>query len=406
MEETMSKDGSSYQVYYAKEPTSIIHGLLVLSIRMKDLVGAYFVEAKWYNESHAPKLKEYISNALASSGYYMVTTTCLVSMGKFRSKEAFEWVRSAPKPIRSSTLTGRLMDDIFEQQSGHVASAVECYMEDNGVSEQEACDGINKMIDEAWKDVKKECFSLNKDIMRPLLIRVFNLTRMIYVIYNMSAQEQGSSASIVPSSKEINGDQEIVLKFADFHPSVWKDYFLEYNCDIENLNDKGELSRQPIFHSEETLNIVTSKTVMLDELSIMDEYWIEPEETLEVSLHEPNIIIAQNEVDETEKEVEVISERPEEEQKKSKEGQPLVLVKPPSLSCIPVEFQKGVVVKERSQIFYTADTFLSDDHDVTESYVLEVPNELLNLKEGMLAELRKAIDVSFVVDISKGKGIM
>ncbi|KAK9144365.1 hypothetical protein Sjap_004268 [Stephania japonica] len=148
---------------------------------------------------------------------------------------------------------------------------------------------------------------------------------------------------------------------------------------LKNMNDKEKLSLQPIFHSEETLNVVTSKTVILDELSIMDYYWSEPEETLEVSLHEPNIIIAQNEKDVAEKEIEVISERSKEPQKKRKEYQPL--------------------------IFYTADTFVSNDHDATESFVLEIPDELLNLKEGMLAELLKAIDVPFVVDISKGKGI-
>ncbi|KAK9155113.1 hypothetical protein Sjap_002593 [Stephania japonica] len=201
MEETMSKDGSSYQVHYAKEA-------------MKDLVGAYFVEAKWYNEGHVPKLKEYISNALVSSAYYMITTTCLVGMGKVMSKEAFEWVRSGPKSIRSSTLIGRLMDDIvshkFEQQRGHVASAVECYMEDNGVSEQEACDGINKMIDEAWKDVNEECFSLNKDIPRPLLIRVVNLTRMLYVIYKYED-------SFTPSSTRLK--ESVALLFVDpVHP--------------------------------------------------------------------------------------------------------------------------------------------------------------------------------------------
>ncbi|KAK9155202.1 hypothetical protein Sjap_002682 [Stephania japonica] len=48
-------------------------------------------------------------------------------------------------------------------------------------------------------------------------------------------------------------------------------------------------------------------------------------ETLEVSLHELDIIIAQNEKDEPDKEIEVISERQEEPQKESKEDQPLVL---------------------------------------------------------------------------------
>ncbi|KAK9102751.1 hypothetical protein Sjap_020005 [Stephania japonica] len=164
--------------------------------------------------------------------------------------------------------------------------------------------------------------------------------------------------------------------------SKWEDLgtqFSQMTATLKNLNDKAELSRQPIFHLVETLA---------------------------VSLHEPDIIITHNEKDEAEKEIEVISKRLEEPQKESKEDQPLVLVKPPSLPFIPVEFKKGVVVKERSLIFYTADTFVSDDHYVTESYVLEVPDELLNLKEGMPTKLPKAIDASFVVNISKGEGIM
>ncbi|KAK9155116.1 hypothetical protein Sjap_002596 [Stephania japonica] len=124
-----------------------------------------------------------------------------------------------------------------------------------------------------------------------------------------------------------------------------------------------------------------------------------------VEANEPDIIIARNEAYEAEKEIDVILERPEEPQKESKEDQYLVLVKPPTLPCIFVRPYKGVVVKERSQIFYTADTFVSDDHDAIESYMLEVPNEFLNLKEGMFVELPKAIDAPFVVDISKGEGI-
>ncbi|KAK9158339.1 hypothetical protein Scep_004913 [Stephania cephalantha] len=54
---------------------------------------------------------------------------------------------------------------------------------------------------------------------------------------------------------------------------------------------------------EETVNAATLESVEFDEFSIVDEYLSEPEETLEVSLHEPDISIAQNEDDEAEKEI-------------------------------------------------------------------------------------------------------
>ncbi|KAK9084152.1 hypothetical protein Scep_030623 [Stephania cephalantha] len=113
----------------------------------------------------------------------------------------------------------------------------------------------------------------------------------------------------------------------------------------------------------------------------------------------------ENDDDEVAIEIGVISERPEEPQIERKEDQPLVLVKPPTLPCIFVKPYTGVEVKERSWIFYTADTFVLDDHDMTDSFLLEVPNELPILKEGVHAALPKYVDAPFVVDISKGEGI-
>ncbi|KAK9153535.1 hypothetical protein Sjap_001015 [Stephania japonica] len=176
---------------------------------------------------------------------------------------------------------------------------------------------------------------------------------------------------------------------------------------IEQRDQKAEEEIKSILQkiSAETMSAIPLKSVEVNEVTPIEDYWSEPEEIIEVSLHEPDISIAQNEADEAEKEIDVILERPEEPQKMSKEDQPLVLVKPPTLPCIFVRPYKGVVVKERSQIFYTADTFVSADHELINSYVLEVPDGLLHLKEGMYDELPKAIDAPFVVDISKGEGI-
>ncbi|KAK9169955.1 hypothetical protein Syun_002095 [Stephania yunnanensis] len=115
---------------------------------------------------------------------------------------------------------------------------------------------------------------------------------------------------------------------------------------------------------------------------------------------------AHNKYDKVDKEIRVISERLEEPQIDSEEDQPLVLVKPLTLPSIFITPYKWMEVNEYSQIFYTADTFDLDDHDATNSFVLEVSNELLNLTEGVHVLLPKAIDALFVVDISKGEGIM
>ncbi|KAK9114971.1 hypothetical protein Syun_021768 [Stephania yunnanensis] len=119
---------------------------------------------------------------------------------------------------------------------------------------------------------------------------------------------------------------------------------------------------------------------------------------------EPEIVIALNE-GENEMKIDVDSDKPEMQQIESKEDQPLVLVRPPTLPYTYGTPYKGVEVRERLQIFYTADTFVLDDPDTIDSFVLEVPDELLNLKEGVHASLPNYVDASFVVDISKGEGI-
>ncbi|KAK9127999.1 hypothetical protein Syun_016796 [Stephania yunnanensis] len=145
---------------------------------------------------------------------------------------------------------------------------------------------------------------------------------------------------------------------------------------LEYLVDEKELSPPPTSDLEETVNATTLKSVEFDEFSNVDEYLREPEETLEVSSHEPNITIAQNKDDEVEKEIGVISERPMEPQIKKEEDQPMVLVKPLTLPSIFVTPYIGVEVKEHSQIFYTTDTFMSDDHDATNHYLRDRATDL------------------------------
>ncbi|KAG5601072.1 hypothetical protein H5410_032442 [Solanum commersonii] len=129
MEQVLSKEGKLDRVYYAK-------------YEMKKLVRAYFKEAQWLNDdNHIPKYEEHMENAIVSVGYMMGTTNCLVGMEEFISKETFKWLVNDPLIVRASSLIGRAMDDIVghevEQERGHVASIIECYMKEYGASKQE-----------------------------------------------------------------------------------------------------------------------------------------------------------------------------------------------------------------------------------------------------------------------------
>ena len=70
----------------------------------------------------------------------------------------------------------------FEQERGHVASAVECFVKQHGVGEQEAEEELRKLVVDAWKDINEECLQPTAVPMQ-LLLRILNLTRVIDVLY-------------------------------------------------------------------------------------------------------------------------------------------------------------------------------------------------------------------------------
>ncbi|KAK9093085.1 hypothetical protein Syun_027996 [Stephania yunnanensis] len=169
--------------------------------------------------------------------------------------------------------------------------------------------------------------------------------------------------------------------------------------------DEAELcSAQPTFNLEEDVSVDTLTNLEVKEDTQMEDYLIETSEECEVFQIEPEIVIALNE-GEDEMKIYVNSDKPEMPQIESKEDQPLVLVQPPTLLCTFGKPYKGVEVRERLQIFYNADTSVLDEPDIIDSFVLEVPDELLNLKEGVHASLSKCVDAPFIVEISKGEGI-
>ncbi|KAK9158728.1 hypothetical protein Scep_005302 [Stephania cephalantha] len=227
-----------------------------------------------------------------------------------------------------------------------------------------------------------------------------------------SPQIPQQSTSLEYMMKKLLDDQqrfhEELQQFSREFPSLQnlETQFIQVNATLQNMLDEKELcNTQPISYSEENVNVDTLRNVEVNEVTPVENYWCETMQGREVLQIESDISIALNDDDEVAIEIGVISERPEEPQIESKEDQPLVLVKPPTLPCIFVKPYTGVEVKERSQIFYTADIFVLDDHDMTDSFVLEVPNELPILKEGVHAALPKYVDAPFVVDISKREGI-
>ncbi|CAL0333804.1 unnamed protein product [Lupinus luteus] len=173
IDQEMAKEGRSLCVIYAKN-------------EMKRVVQAYFVEAKWFKFNYTPTLEEYMSVAQVSSGYISLMSITFVGMGSIATKKVFEWLSNRPKIVHVSTLICRLMDDIvsseFEKERGHVASALDCYMKQYGVTKEDAIDEFERQVISAWKDINEECLNPT-EVPKPLLERALNMSRVMDVLY-------------------------------------------------------------------------------------------------------------------------------------------------------------------------------------------------------------------------------
>ncbi|KAL2466529.1 Alpha-humulene/(-)-(E)-beta-caryophyllene synthase [Abeliophyllum distichum] len=171
-DEELSKEGRSYAVYYAKEA-------------LKELVTTYYVEAKWFIEGYLPPFSEYMKNALITCTYCYLTTTSLLGI-KSVTKEEFEWLSKKPKMLVASLVICRLIDDIatyeVEKERGQIATGIELYMKDNGMTKEETTDKLLEMVSNAWKDSNEECLrptSSSKEI----LLLILNFERLIDIVY-------------------------------------------------------------------------------------------------------------------------------------------------------------------------------------------------------------------------------
>ncbi|KAL4353892.1 hypothetical protein GQ457_06G022470 [Hibiscus cannabinus] len=173
MEDLMSKQGKTYRVQFAIDA-------------MKLQAEVYFAEAKWFHEKYIPTMEEYLSVALISTGYLNAAIASFVAMDDTITKDTFIWAFNDPKILRASSAICRLMDDVvshkFEQERGHVSSAVECYMNQYGTSMQVAYEELFKQVNDAWKDI-------NEGFLKPTaaptsaLYLILNLARVMDVLY-------------------------------------------------------------------------------------------------------------------------------------------------------------------------------------------------------------------------------
>ncbi|XP_071703503.1 germacrene A synthase short form-like isoform X2 [Rutidosis leptorrhynchoides] len=173
LEEQLAKEGRANTVIASKEA-------------FQNSARGYLQEAEWVNRKYVPSFTEYMKNGLITSGYDLILKTALMGMGEIVSEDVLSWYKSHPKSLQASEVISRLQDDVmsykFERDRGFCITGVESYMKTYGVSEKDAINELNKIIEDSWKDVNEGCL-VTKEVSIDMIGLILNLTRMIDVIY-------------------------------------------------------------------------------------------------------------------------------------------------------------------------------------------------------------------------------
>nr|KAJ0206849.1 hypothetical protein LSAT_V11C500243450 [Lactuca sativa] len=172
-EEVLELKGKAYQSYYTKE-------------MVKEYTRNLLIEAKWAKEGYIPTVEEHMSVTMVTCAYGMIIAKCYVHGDDLVTEDTFKWVATYPPLVTASCLILRLMDDIAtheeEQERNHVASSIECYMKQYGVSKEQTREIFSIQVEDSWKVVNQESLRPT-DIPRPLLMPPLNLARVCDVLY-------------------------------------------------------------------------------------------------------------------------------------------------------------------------------------------------------------------------------
>ncbi|KAL0353567.1 UNVERIFIED_CONTAM: Germacrene-D synthase [Sesamum angustifolium] len=182
MKNEIEEIGESYRVQYAKE-------------EMKKLLRAYLEETKWSYGKDIPTMEEYMKVAIVTATYMMLSTTSLVGMGNLVTKKDFDWVTSEPLLVIASSAVCRLTNDVVGYGFETKPAAVDCYMNQYGVSKEEAVVEIRKLTKKAWKDMNQECLHPTP-VSVPVLKNVVNLARIVHLFYDYADEYTNSKINI------------------------------------------------------------------------------------------------------------------------------------------------------------------------------------------------------------------
>uniref|UniRef100_A0A0D9ZJ63 Terpene synthase N-terminal domain-containing protein n=1 Tax=Oryza glumipatula TaxID=40148 RepID=A0A0D9ZJ63_9ORYZ len=121
----------------------------------------YLQEAEWSNQKYKPGFKDQVVLSTKSSAVQLLCVAAMVGWGGTMTTEAFEW---------------------RGKNKGDVASSVECYMNESGVTSEVAFAKINALVEDEWRSINQT--RLEHRTLLPMVQRIVNFTVSMVLFYD------------------------------------------------------------------------------------------------------------------------------------------------------------------------------------------------------------------------------
>ncbi|KDP32200.1 hypothetical protein JCGZ_14948 [Jatropha curcas] len=151
------------------------------------LCKVYLTEAKWYHNGYKPRFEEYLDNAIISVGAPLMLFCSYFLTAEKITMEALDYIDKLPTIMHCSSLIVRLTNDLgtssYELARGDNLKAVQCYMNERGVSEEVGRQHINDIVHKTWKTMN-EAMVGDYPFSEPFLSASPNLARASQFFYH------------------------------------------------------------------------------------------------------------------------------------------------------------------------------------------------------------------------------
>ncbi|KAL5723563.1 hypothetical protein ACHQM5_006948 [Ranunculus cassubicifolius] len=165
------------------------HGLNTLPYLKKkwlEVFQVYMIQLKWFKTGYKQSLKEYMDIADATSTAPILYISSYVFMSPNIATYILDYIDNTPDIIHWSAYILRMLDDLGtckdEAERGDNLKAIECYMNDEGVTEEVARMYIIKLVEETWKKFNAEMLT-ESTLPRALVKLILDDNRTTHVFY-------------------------------------------------------------------------------------------------------------------------------------------------------------------------------------------------------------------------------